>query len=105
MVGGYYDGEERAFRGFGLVDQYDSEVFTGTDSETETYTTPACTRTWYHNGAFGWDTRRWEQYYQGDRQQGLLPRDLVENLRELGADEFEEGIRSLAGMVIRQEIY
>src|SRR5690606_32776313 len=66
---------------------------------------PACTRTWFHNGTFGWDVRRFAQYYQGDAQQGLLPRDHIANLAQLGAGEFENGIRTLAGMVIRQEIY
>lgn len=101
---GYFDGEERKFQGFGLVDQYDSEVFVGTTAP-ETYSAPACSRTWYHNGSFGWETRRFGQFYQGDRRQGLLPPDLVENLAALGADEFEHGIRSLAGLAIRQELY
>lgn len=102
---GYFDSQERVFRGFGLVDQYDSEVFGGADNLPEGYTAPTCSRTWFHNGAFGWDIRRFAQYYQGDSRQGLLPRDRVENLEELGAEEFEAGISALAGMVIRQEIY
>lgn len=102
---GYFDSEERIFRGFGQVDQYDSEVFRNQETAPEHYTAPTCTRTWFHNGAFGWDIRRFAQYYQGDARQGLLPRDHIDNLVQLGAGEFENGIRTLAGMVIRQEIY
>lgn len=102
---GYFDSEERIFRGFGQVDQYDSEVFRNQETAPEHYAAPACTRTWFHNGASGWDVRRFAQYYQGDAQQGLLPRDHIDNLAQLGAGEFENGIRTLAGMVIRQETY
>ena len=59
---GYFDGEEREFRGFGRVEQVDVESYgkfaTGnkaspyiTDDKT-LYQPPVKTVTWYHTGAF-----------------------------------------------------
>jgi hypothetical protein len=60
---GYYDGRERAFMGFGRVDQFDSETFAdfarpdlhGDDSpfgnaSPAHHMPPVETRTWYHTG-------------------------------------------------------
>jgi hypothetical protein len=62
---GYWDGVEREFRGFGMVEQIDSEVFSGyagrglTNEESflaalrrqRSYSPPVLTRTWFHQGA------------------------------------------------------
>lgn len=101
---GYFDGEERAFRGFSLVDQYDSEVYQGTSGIPEAqFTDPVCVRTWYHNGAPGWQKARVKQYYSYDSYSPQLKDFYIEN--ELGAEEFYDAIRSLAGQVIRSETY
>lgn len=58
---GYYDHAEREFRGFGIVDQYDTETYdswsannahTQLEQSEELYQPPVLTRTWYHLGAF-----------------------------------------------------
>ena len=59
---GYFDGEEREFRGFGMVEQWDTEEF-GTLETDEmaddadnidkaSHLPPVLTRTWFHTGAF-----------------------------------------------------
>ena len=59
---GYFDGVEREFRGFGLVEQWDTEelaVLTAADTlapagniDPASHVPPAFTRTWFHTGAF-----------------------------------------------------
>ena len=58
---GFYDHQEREFRGFGMVEQVDSEHYIAwkdenTDSSLEqseeTFQPPVLTRSWYHTGAF-----------------------------------------------------
>ena len=44
----YYDGRNREFRGFGQVQQIDSEAFGAQDDET--FSEPSRTCTWYHTG-------------------------------------------------------
>lgn len=59
---GYWDGEEREFRGFGLVEQFDTETFaryhaSGLHGDVEfhavdeaRFSPPTLTRTWFHQG-------------------------------------------------------
>lgn len=49
---GYFDGFEREFRGFGLVEQWDTEYFP--DSTTAFQVPPVYTKTWFHTGAYIW---------------------------------------------------
>jgi hypothetical protein len=59
---GYFDGEEREFRGFGMVEQWDTEEFaalnenqefpTGTNEDQASHVPPVLTRTWFHTGAY-----------------------------------------------------
>ncbi|OQP60443.1 hypothetical protein A3860_33510 [Niastella vici] len=103
---GFYDGEERAFRGFNLVDQYDSDVYLGTSGiPTTEFTDPVCVRTWFHNGAPGWQKARSKSYYTNDHFSIQLSDFLLEQADELGPQEFFQAIRSVAGQVIRSETY
>jgi hypothetical protein len=83
---GYFDGVEREFRGFGMVEQWDTEAFatlsasdafpTGDNIDAATHVPPVLTRTWFHTGAFldnGRISRQFEQeyYYEGDSSQEL----------------------------------
>ncbi len=47
---GYYDGHKREFRGFGMVDQWDTETYSlGTGKP---YRKPTChTKLWFHTSA------------------------------------------------------
>jgi hypothetical protein len=71
---GYWDGAEREFRGFGLVEQFDSETFDayhrpavpGGDSpfaavEPSHFSPPTLTRTWFHQGPIGDEFGEWEE--------------------------------------------
>ncbi len=58
---GYFDGYEREFRGFGMVEQWDTEEFRDTTAFPEerggqlgraSWSPPMLTRTWFHTGAF-----------------------------------------------------
>nr|MBA2714523.1 VCBS repeat-containing protein [Rubrobacteraceae bacterium] len=59
---GYFDGEEREFRGFGMVDQFDTEEFAAlaangtlpeaTNIDAASHVPPVHTKTWFHTGAF-----------------------------------------------------
>ena len=59
---GYYDGTEREFRGFGMVEQRDTEELgvltqsgafpTTTNIDAASYVPPVLTKTWFHTGAY-----------------------------------------------------
>ena len=60
---GYFDGEEREFRGFGMVEQWDTEEFaalsasearcpTATNIDAASHVPPVLTKTWFHTGAY-----------------------------------------------------
>ncbi|UIE37907.1 SpvB/TcaC N-terminal domain-containing protein [Leptodesmis sichuanensis] len=59
---GYFDGEEREFRGFGYVEQWDTEEYAefaagklfaaGTNTDAGFHVPPVQTKTWFHTGAF-----------------------------------------------------
>src|SRR5262249_33925978 len=74
---GYYDHEEREFRGFGMVEQTDTESFdlfqkSGAHNAVDNavHQSPVRTRTWFHVGAFinevGILRQFSEDYYQGE---------------------------------------
>jgi len=77
---GYFDGPEREFRGFGMVEQWDTEEFAvlnpgdnypdATNLDAASHVPPAYTCTWYHTGAYlqgGRISRFFEdQYYEED---------------------------------------
>ena len=103
---GFFDSGEREFRGFGQVDRYDSENFdSSADMAEDRFTDPACIRTFYHNGAFGWDERRRQSYYQGDPDHALLPEPAFHQQLDFFGKTFEDGFRALAGRMLRQEIF
>jgi hypothetical protein len=59
---GYFDGTEREFRGFGMVEQWDTEEFaalcesdafpSATNIDEASHVPPVLTRTWFHSGAY-----------------------------------------------------
>jgi hypothetical protein len=82
---GYFDGPEREFRGFGLVEQWDTEEFAvlnasadfpdATNVDAASHVPPVYTRSWYHTGVYlqgGRISRLFEEdYYQeADPSQG-----------------------------------
>jgi RHS repeat-associated protein len=120
---GYYDGEEREFRGFGMVEQFDTEEFTilqkdnslyAVDNNSpDSYLPPVYTKTWFHTGAFKEHTiisKQFEREYYiepnltPEQHQALLLKDTVLPLG-LSAVEVKEACRALKGSLWRQEIY
>ncbi|MGZ5053532.1 MAG: SpvB/TcaC N-terminal domain-containing protein [Methylobacter sp.] len=125
---GYFDGVEREFRGFGMVEQWDTEEFTVlTADETSSATNfdgafhvpPILTKTWFHTGAFI-DHDRISNFFtkllpeQGGyyREPGLTQAQAEQLLLDdtvlpsgLTAEEEREACRSLKGAMLRQEIY
>lgn len=115
---GYFDGAEREFRGFGLVEQRDTEeigtvpaisAFTpDTNWDKASFVPPVVTKTWFHTGAY-LEQERLEayfkrgEYYQGDPMAVFLPDTVLPT--NLSAQEEREACRALKGAVLRQEIY
>lgn len=120
---GHFDDVEREFRGFGMVEQWDTEEFATLDSGGETRATnwdaashvpPMLTRTWFHTGVFfarGRVSRQFErEYYQ---EQGLSELEARAALllddtvlpADLPTPEASEACRALKGSILRQEIY
>ncbi len=116
---GYFDGHEREFRGFGRVEQVDTEYygeFTAGNTASpyitddhQLYQPPIKTITWFHTGAF-LDRKRilsqfQQEYFQSSHfTENTLPEpDLA--AQDLSVDEWREALRACKGMMLRQEIF
>ena len=96
---GYYDGVEREYRGFGMVERFDTEAYTGPDSPGPNDLPPVRSRTWYHVGS---DVDVLTDIFTGDAKAIAL------GGLELGpssAREYREGLRAAAGRLLRTEVY
>ena len=120
---GYFDGAEREFRGFGMVEQRDTEELgaltttgafpSATNVDEASYVAPVVTKTWFHTGAYP-SGRRVSRVYDHEfaREPGLsdaqseamrLPDSALPS--DLSGDEIHEALRALKGAVLRQEVY
>lgn len=128
---GYFDGVEREFRGFGLVEQWDTEEFAalnanqqfpiGTNIDESSHVPPVLTHTWFHTGVYLGrdhvsnffaglvDANDTGEYY---REPGLTDQEARELLLEdsvlppgLTIEEEREACRALKGSMLRQELY
>lgn len=126
---GYFDGAEREFRGFGMVEQWDTEQFAALadgnvpadNIAAASHVPPVHTKTWFHTGVYlGRD-------HVSDYFAGLLnATDQGEYFREPGLTDAEaralllpdtvlptglkleeerEACRALKGSMLRQEVY
>ena len=128
---GYFDGTEREFRGFGMVEQLDSESLAalsqsndfpiGDNINVATHAPPVLTRTWFHTGqhldrehvsdffAGLLNGSEQTQYYREpglDNEQArtlLLPDTMLPE--GLSPEEEREACRSMKGAMLRQEVY
>ncbi|MBL8944326.1 MAG: toxin, partial [Myxococcales bacterium] len=126
---GYYDAAEREFRGFGMVEQWDTEsyedfggggpggglfAFDPGDGpamvEENLHQPPVYTKTWFHTGAWigrgAISTAMAGEYWGGDPELGaanVLPDSVLPV--GLSAVETREACRTLRGSVLRQEVY
>ncbi|HEX2086309.1 MAG TPA: toxin TcdB middle/N-terminal domain-containing protein, partial [Solirubrobacteraceae bacterium] len=99
---GCYDGAEREFRGFALVEQWDSE---GRGGDVDAVP-PALTRTWFHTGVDSFalvGTPYTEPAIDPAASRGRLPPESVP--RGAGPEEEREAWRALKGALVRQEVY
>lgn len=120
---GHFDGDEREFRGFGMVEQWDSEELatltatglpsTAGNASAGSNVPPVHTKTWFHTGiALGRD--HVADFYASEyfREPGrtdaetralLLPDTTLP--AGLTAAEEREACRALKGSMLRQEVY
>src|SRR5262249_24612102 len=128
---GYFDGTEREFRGFGMVEQWDTEEFAAlnadqqlapaTNIDASSHVPPVLTRTWFHTGVFmdrlhvsnffaglidAQDTGEYfrEPGLEDDQARRLLLDDTVLPPGMSAAEE-REACRALKGSMLRQEVY
>jgi RHS repeat-associated protein len=126
---GYFDGIEREFRGFGLVEQWDTEELAalnagerpvGTNIDESSDVPPVLTKTWFHTGVYD-ETEEVSQHfaaeyygapakndpnYQSDFDaffKTLLPDTVLPD--DLTVEEEREACRALKGSMLRQEVY
>ncbi|MFI5776076.1 SpvB/TcaC N-terminal domain-containing protein [Nocardia sp. NPDC051570] len=120
---GYFDGVEREFRGFGMVEQYDTEIVAALTGEAGSNLDPAAsvppvlTRTWFHTGAYhglGPVSRVYDAEYHRETGLALPDSPLPSTVRRTGRapipwrpsdDERRQAVRALHGCPLRQEIY
>ena len=128
---GYFDGEEREFRGFGMVEHWDTEhlnVLTdsaafppGDNIAAESHVPPVYTKTWFHTGVY-LSREHVSDYFagllnvsdQGEyfREPGLTDAEarallLPDTILPAGLnlEEEREASRALKGSMLRQEVY
>ncbi|HYP54506.1 MAG TPA: toxin TcdB middle/N-terminal domain-containing protein, partial [Pyrinomonadaceae bacterium] len=126
---GYFDGHDREFRGFGMVEQWDTEEYaahkadgefpSGTNSEESSHVPPVLTRTWFHTGVHfsrehvsdffaGLGGHPGEYYREPgltDEQARLLLLDDTVLPSGLTMEEEREACRALKGSMLRREVY
>jgi RHS repeat-associated protein len=109
---GYYDHEEREFRGFGRVDTIDTETaayYTGPvlAGQRDLDQAPVLTLTWYHTGAWMRESSLLEQfrkeYFQFEHWDDA--RVIADIPAGLDPQELREAHRALKGSALRQEVY
>jgi len=128
---GYYDGVEREFRGFGMVEQWDTEelaALTASDAfpdatniDSASQGPPVHMKTWFHTGIY-FGRNRVSRFFAGlldgkdigeyYREPGLTDAQAEELLLDdtvlpsgLTVDEEREACRALKGSMLRQEVF
>lgn len=130
---GYYDHSEREFRGFGMVEQRDSEHFdhyvkgdAGNIIDKELHQEPVITKTWFHTGAFLGREKILNQFeddywYKEIKRHGFDVVNHEESLNDarfiatheigksiieqLSTEEWREALRACKGMALRSEVF
>ncbi|MEN6331332.1 MAG: SpvB/TcaC N-terminal domain-containing protein, partial [Smithella sp.] len=130
---GYYDHAEREFRGFGMVEQIDTEDFdhwvkgnAGNIVEETLHQSPVITRQWFHTGAFLSKDKILNQFaheywYEEMARQSFTvvnneaslsdarfitaPGLNVSIIDHLSAEEWREALRACKGTGLRSEVF
>ncbi|MBI1185565.1 hypothetical protein GC194_14960 [bacterium] len=115
---GYFDRHEKEFRGFGMVEQWDTEQYEafGTEGlfqvgsnllDESSHTPPVYAKTWFHNGYYeagGKISQQYaSEYFSGDANAWELPDSTLPS--GLTAAETREALRALRGQALRSEVY
>lgn len=118
---GYFDGPEREFRGFGMVEQRDAESFEALADADVPSLPPICTKTWFHPGAY-LAAEAIEAQFRREYWPAILPPDEIpagtvippslpdtqysmDPADPWTGRELREACRALKGRVLRAEIY
>lgn len=123
---GHWDGAEREFRGFGMVEQLDTETFERyhapglhgdgadfLDVARVHFAPPMLTKTWFHQGPVGPEHGEWReldysgQYWEDDPPQ-LEDRPGLTSIlasSDIPRRTKRDAVRSLRGSVLRTELY
>lgn len=128
---GYFDGVEREFRGFGMVEQWDTEAFATLTSESSfplgenidaaSHVPPVYTKSWFHTGVYV-GREHVSNFFAGllneedlgeyFREEGLADAAFAAQLLPdtvlpagLSVAEEREACRALKGALLRQEVY
>ncbi len=127
---GCFDGTEREFRGFAMVEQTDTEVFAdlaasgddpATNEDAATYAPPVLTRTWFHTGAgpgheglsrrlsgLGRDAAQPGYFMEPGLSEAEATAMLLADTplpAGLSVAEEREACRAFRGQMLRQEVY
>lgn len=110
---GYYDHEEREFRGFGRVETTDTDsaafytLQNGNTEENDLDQHPVHTKAWYHTGAWLRESTLLDQfakeYFRFEGWDSLITYATMPT--GLSPQEIREAYRTLKGAAIRQEVY
>jgi RHS repeat-associated protein len=121
---GYWDGADREFRGFGMVEQFDTESFEqysapglhGDDVgfvavDPIHYSPPTLTKTWFHQGPIGGASGEWheasyhQEYWSGDPPLLERPASVMALLGGLPRRARRDALRAFRGQIVRTEHY
>ncbi len=122
---GYWDGAEHEFRGFGSVEQFDTETFDNYNApglhgeaafftrvtDRKHFSPPTLTKTWFHQGPVGDEFGEWEEtdfsgeFWPGDPQVLTRPASMTSFLRGLPRRVKRDALRTLRGSILRTELY
>ena len=123
---GYWDGAEGEFRGFGMVEQIDTELFDAYRGRAldrdatilqrllarQSWSPPLLTRTWFHQGPVerdsegSWHEMDWTLEYSAADPNLLRHTEGVnEFLTTLPPDVRRAALRTLRGSILRSELY
>jgi RHS repeat-associated protein len=120
---GYWDGVEREFRGFGRVDQRDTETFAVFNASGlhgaqafntvpgVSFSPPAETRTWFHQGPVGdqfggrYEIDLSGEFWTGDPSALKRPQSVTDFLKGLPPKDLRDALRAFRGNVLRTELY
>ncbi|KAL2802677.1 hypothetical protein BJX63DRAFT_437639 [Aspergillus granulosus] len=121
---GYFDGIDREFRGFGMVEEWDTDVYPKPGSDTTPddqlwYTHPIHTKTWFHLGFLpeyhDYSELAAPEYFDLSQVLGCCssvglprPNNLLNRTvlpPDLTKPQLREAYRALKGQVLRSEVY